>query len=86
MPPKQTKNHQKNLDDCLGNLFESDDEEEEFFGFDIELTTLFESDDEEDEFFGFDINLTTLFEAEDEEDEFLGFATQNDTANLALIS
>ena len=86
MPPKRTKNHQKNSDDYLGNLFESDDEEGEFFGFDIDLTTLFESDDEEDEFFGFDINLTTFFEADDEEDEFLGFAIQNDTTNLALIS
>ena len=64
MPPKRTKNHQKNSDDYLGNLFESDDEEGEFFGFDIDLTTLFESDDDEDEFLGFetqnDINLTLI--------------------------
>ena len=80
LPTKRTKNYQKNSDnnpDNLGALFESEDEEGEFFGFDKKLTTLFESEDEVDEFLGFgtqnDINLALIFQEDNVEEEFFGF-------------
>ena len=63
----------------LNELFQSDDEENEFFGFEnpnIELNELFLSDSDENDFLGFNTSkddLQEIFLTDSETEEFLGF-------------
>ena len=80
-----TYTKENTVEDVLSALFDSDSEDEEFYGFEteqacqghLELKQLFETDDEEEEFLGFsnieisDMNL--IFQSDDDEDEFFGF-------------
>ena len=84
LPQKRTKHNKKDTEenlDSLRALFESENEEDEFHGFDNdlnnELRALFESEDEENTFFGFDttnsVNLTLIFQEDSDGEEFFGF-------------
>ena len=63
--------------EIMASLFESSDEEQEdFHGFDLEFEALFNSSREDDasEFLGFDLGFEALFNSSAESNtEFLGF-------------
>ena len=92
MPPKKrTRNHEATeialLD--LNTLFNEEDDEGEFFGFDIpppadefntltELNTIFSTSSDNEEFYGFRntsqiLNLASIFHDESNDSDFLGF-------------
>ena len=81
LPVKQTKKFQKNRDNILddfGSLFESEDEEEEFFGFDNKSREILETECEMDQIIGVDNsnvmdNLAIIFQEQSDEEEFFGF-------------
>ena len=82
-PPQSTSFIDIDENHELRVLFQIEDEETEFYGFDVsdsapvhlELSELFQTDDDESDFEGFDISdLNILFlESDDDNDEFLGF-------------
>ena len=63
----------------LAAIFESDDDDSEFLGFDVcNLNRIFDSDDEDTEFFGFNVcNLNHVFASDDSDSEFFGFESGN---------
>ena len=77
-PPQET-NSLLNNDEItyieLEQLFQSDDEEDIFEGFETSLNTIFQTDDEDAVFEGFQTSLNTLFlsDVENENEDFQGF-------------
>ena len=58
----------------LEDLFQTDDEEYIFEGFDTSLNTIFKTDDDDVIFEGFETSLNTLLQSDSEENEdFHGF-------------
>ena len=90
LPPKKRNNVQKETEEVLdlNFLFESDDENEEFFGFNVsienvnstftDLMHIFNTSSSDDEFTGFtnaprNYDLTSLFLNDSNDSDFLGF-------------
>ena len=65
------KDSRKNL--SILRLFQEDDDDSTFYGFDLSLRVIFNIDDNDDTFYGFDLSLNTIFNEDEKDNTFHGF-------------